>query len=161
MPADQPNGFKILSATHAAGTANVQLTVSPGRIWADGLVARLFGEPDPDSTGPVPRVATYLTPPVQDPTFTTSTIATDVRDAVILEVWREEFNGFQRASLLVEPALGGPDTTERVNTAFAFRLMRLGANDTCENIAGRLKDDFTKKGKLKVSLEAPASQWPR
>ena len=153
VPMDEPNGFKIVSASHAASSAHVQLTVNPGRVWADGLPARLFGEPDPDSTGPIRRVATYLTPPVQDPSFTTSTLGTDVRDAVVLEVWREEFNGFQRPGLLVEPALGGPDTTERVNTAFAFRLMRLGANDTCENIAGRLKDDFSKKGKLKVSLQ--------
>lgn len=153
VPADQPNGFKIVSATHAAGTTNVQLTVNPGRVWADGLLARLFGEPDPDSTAAVPRIATYLTPPVQDPSFDTSSIAADVRDAVVLEVWREEINGFQLPDLLIEPALGGPDTTERVNTAFAFRLMRLADGDTCENIGGRLKDDFSKKGKLKVSLQ--------
>lgn len=152
VPADQPDGFKIASATHAGGTTNVQLTVKPGRVWADGLLARLFGEPTPESTAAVPRVATYLKPPVQDPLFSTSSIDGSVRDAVVLEVWREEFNGFQWPDLLIEPALGGPDTTERVNTAFAFRLMRLGAGDTCENIAGRLEDDFSKKGKLKVSL---------
>ena len=45
VPADQPDGFKIASTTHAAGTTNVQLTVNPGRVWADGLLARLFGEP--------------------------------------------------------------------------------------------------------------------
>ncbi len=31
--------------------------------------------------------------------------------------------------------------------------MRLAAADTCENISDRLQDDFSKKGKLKVSLE--------
>lgn len=153
VPADQPDGFKIVTAAHAGGTTDVQLTVKPGRAWADGLLVHLFGEPDPDSVAPVARIATYLQPPIQQPAFDTTTIAAGVRDAVVLEVWREEFNGFQRPDLLIEPALGGPDTTERVNTAFAFRLMRLGAGDTCENIGGRLKDDFSKKGKLKVSLQ--------
>ncbi len=153
VPGDQPNGFKVTGADHTAGSDDVQLEVNPGRVWADGLLAQLFGEPDPDSTTPVARTATYLQPPIQDPPFDGSTIAADVRDAVILEVWREEINGFQIPELLVEPALGGPDTTERVNTAFAFRLMRLKDGDTCENIRDSLQDDFSAKGKLKVSLE--------
>ena len=157
VPADEPNGFRIASATHAAGSATVQLTVQPGRVWADGILARLFGQPDPASTAAVPRTARYLVPPVQDPSFDGTTIANGVRDAVVLEVWREELNGFQQPDLLIEPALGGPDTTERVDTALAFRLMRLGPNDTCENIGGRLADDFSKRGKLKVSLEPSSS----
>ncbi len=153
VPASLPDSFKVTAAAHAAGTDNVQLQIHPGRVWADGLLAELFGEPDPASAAPVPRIATYLKPPVQDPGFDVTTIAAGVRDAVILEVWREEINAFQIPDLLIEPALGGPDTTERVHTAFDFRLMRLAAGDTCENISDRLQDDFSKKGKLKVSLE--------
>jgi hypothetical protein len=153
VPSDKPNGFKVTSAIHSLGDNNVQLKVTPGRVWADGLLAQLYGEPDPDSSSDVTRVATYLKPPVQDPAFDESTINTNVRDAVVLEVWREEINGFQIPETLIEPALGGPDTTERVHTAMAFRLMRLGPNDTCENIRGRLQDDFSKKGKLKVTLK--------
>lgn len=155
VPADDQDGFKIVSAAHAAGTTDVQLTVNPGRVWADGLLARLFDESSPSA--PVSRDATYLTSPIQDPSFDTTSIATDVRDAVVLEVWREELNAFQKPDLLIEPALGGPDTTERANTAFAFRLMRLGDGDTCENISDRLKDDFSKKGRLKVSLQLPVT----
>jgi len=153
VPASLPNSFKVTAAAHGSGTPDVQLQIHPGRVWADGLLAELFGEPDPTSNTPVARNATYLKPPVQDPGFNVSTIAAGVRDAVVLEVWREEINAFQIPDLLIEPALGGPDTTERVNTAFGFRLMRLAAGDTCENISGRLQDDFSKKGKLKVSLE--------
>src|SRR5215471_865113 len=141
VPANQPNGFKITAASHDVGKHKVNLKVTPGRVWADGLLAQLNGEPDPDSSADVDRVATYLKPPVQDPAFDDSSIAAGVRDAVILEVWREEINGFQIPDLLIEPALGGPDTTERVNTAFAFRLMRLKDGDTCESIVGSLKDD--------------------
>jgi len=153
VPASLPNSFKVTTAAHAGGTTDVQLQINPGRVWADGLLAELLGEPDPTSNNPVPRTATYLKPPVQDPGFDVSTIAAGVRDAVVLEVWREEINAFQLPDLLIEPALGGPDTTERVHTAFDFRLMRLAAGDTCENISNRLQDDFSKKGKLKVSLE--------
>ena len=151
VPASLPNSFKVTAAAHASGSDDVQLEIHPGRVWADGLLAELVGEPDPSA--PFDRIATYLKPPVQDPGFDVSTIDAGVRDAVILEVWREEINAFQIPDLLIEPALGGPDTTERVHTAFAFRLMRLADGDTCENIIGRLKDDFSKKGKLKVSLE--------
>jgi len=147
VPASLPNSFKVTAAAHAGGSDDVQLEILPGRVWADGLLTELFGD------NAVSRHATYLKPPVQDPGFDVSTIAAGVRDAVILEVWREEINAFQLPDLLIEPALGGPDTTERVHTAFAFRLMRLAAGDTCENISDRLQDDFSKKGKLKVSLE--------
>jgi hypothetical protein len=153
VPADQPNGFKVKTASVNAG--NVQLTLAPGRTWADGMLAELYSEPDPELTSDVTRIATYLTPPVQDPGFGISSIISGVRDAVILEVWREEINGFQLPDLLVEPALGGPDTTERVHTSWAFRLMRLAATDTCENIVSRLRDDFGNKGKLTVTLQPP------
>jgi hypothetical protein len=36
-----------------------------------------------------------------------------------------------------------------------FRLMRLGATDTCENIRARLQDNFGNKGKLKATLQPP------
>ncbi len=156
VPANQPNGFKITAAVHDLVTHKINLKVTPGRVWADGLLAQLFPEPDPDVPGDVARVATYLKPPVQDPAFDDSTIEKVVRDAVILEVWRDEINGFQLPGLLIEPALGGPDTTERVETAFAFRLRRLAAGETCESIVGSLKDDFSKKGKLKATLQPPS-----
>lgn len=156
VPANQLNGFKITAAVHDLATHKINLKVTPGRVWADGLLAQLFAEPDPDVPGDVARAATYLKPPVQDPAFGDSTIAKDVRDAVILEVWREEINGFQLPGLLIEPALGGPDTTERVETAFAFRLRRLKAGETCESIVGSLKDDFSTKGKLKAALQPPS-----
>src|SRR6185436_13751454 len=96
VPGNQPMGFKITGASHpGAADDDVQLEVTPGRVWADGLLAQLLGEPDPDSTTPVSRTATYLQPPVQDPSFDGTSIAADVRDAVVLEVWREEINGFQ------------------------------------------------------------------
>ena len=147
VPADQPASFKVQAAELVDDT--VTLTIGPGHVWADGLLLRL------DETPPVTRVATYLQPPIQDPPFDESTIAAGVRDAVVLEVWRETINGFQIPDQLIEPALGGPDTTERVHTASAYRLFRLGSGQCCDNIADDLADDFANKGRLTVTLEPP------
>ncbi|HYO99552.1 MAG TPA: DUF6519 domain-containing protein, partial [Pyrinomonadaceae bacterium] len=151
VPADEPDGFRIDAAAivNVPGGEQVQLTVAPGRAWVDGLLVYLHGTP------PVLRIATYLEPPVQNPAAEEGTINAGTRDAVVLEVWREEINGFQLPDVLLEPALGGPDTTERVHTAAALRLMRLTDGQTCENIIGELKDDFANKGRLTASLVEP------
>jgi hypothetical protein len=138
IPASEPNGFKIKSASVIDD--EVKIGVMPGRVWADGLLVYLDGKTE------VTRTATYLQP-------LTPPIASGIRDAVILEVWREAINGFQMPDELIEPALGGPDTTERLHTAMAFRLLRLEEGDTCENIREKLKDDLSERGKLKVTLQ--------
>lgn len=151
VPSGELNNLNVKAALVNA-SEDVELTITPGRVWVDGILACLPGE-EPDLSADVHRIATYLQPPIQDPPFEESTIGAGVRDAVILELWREEINGFQIPDELIEPALGGPDTTERIHTAMAFRLFRLGPEDTCENIGDKLKDDFSLKGKLTVSLE--------
>jgi hypothetical protein len=115
----------------------------------DGILVRLEG------TAPIPRIATYLQPPVVPaPAPDATSIAAGTRDAVILEVWRESLSSFQRPGLLIEPALGGPDTIERIHTSFDFRLLRLGAGDDCGNLGPKLDDNLAAKGHLTVSLKA-------
>jgi hypothetical protein len=155
VPAGESDGVRIQSASVDA-SGQVELAIRPGRVWADGILAYLPGE-EPDPTADVRRIATYLQPPIQDPPGDVSTIDEGVRDAVILEVWREALNGFQEPHTLIEPALGGPDTTERVLTAMRFRLFRLAPGDTCRSIVAGLQDDFENKGKLKVSLQPPTT----
>jgi len=145
VPADDPNAFKV-EAAQVVGT-DVQITLDPGHAWADGLLVYETG------AGPVTRAATYLEPPLQNPVPTVASIGAGVQDAVILEVWREALNAFQVPAELIEPALGGPDTTERVYTAMDVRLARLNAGETCDSVAGRMADDFSTKGKLTVSLQ--------
>lgn len=145
VPAALPNSFRVDRARVQAG--QVVVTIEPGRVWADGYLLHL------DEAAAVDRVATYLEPPIQSPTGTVAGIAAGTRDAVVLEVWREAINGFQRPDILIEAGLGGVDTAERVHTASALRLFRMGATDTCETIRSTLQDDFSKKGKLKVTLQ--------
>ena len=157
VPADMPDAFKVNKA-EMVGSDRVQLTLFPGRIWADGLLVYLEGDKD-EKGEPIlenkkaiaKRIATYFQLPIQEPPQTP--IGNNIRDAVILEVWREAINGFQLPETLIEPALGGPDTTERIHTATALKLYRLQPEETCDNIHTKLQDDFSKKGKLTVSLQ--------
>lgn len=152
VPADDPDGFKVVNATVIGD--QVVLQVQSGRGWADGLHVTLSD--DPIAPGePVERWADYLGQPFLDPPLDPSSIAVGVRDAIVLEVWRDTLNGFQVPDQLIEPALGGPDTTERAYSAMRFRLLRLDANDSCESVAGKVEDDPSKKGKLRASLLPP------
>lgn len=143
VPASQPDSFKVIQAQATAG--DVSVTLKPGRVWADGVPLVWQGTTD------VTLKATYLGPPIQSPEPSVGSIAAGVRDAVVLEVWEEAFNGFQDPAALIEPALGGPDTTERVKASSALRLLRLNPGDDCGNLANRLADDFASKGTLTVT----------
>ncbi len=145
VPAGLPESFKITGAELSGST--VTLTVGCGRAWVDGMLVTLPG------TSTRKHTASYLQPPIQSPAGSVGSIANAVRDAVVLEVWREEIHGFQLDKLLVEPALGGPDTTERLHTAFAFRLYRLADGQTCESITPEMRDDVSAKATLSATLK--------
>lgn len=145
VPAGDPAGWLIDKAAVQGGA--VHLSVQPGRVWADGQLLYLPG----GST--VDRVATYLPPPANLAGTAIASIGDGVRDAVILEITLEELNGFQVPERLIEPALGGPDTAERINLRSALRLLRLGNEETCANIGARLADPAG--GRLTVSLTPP------
>lgn len=144
VPAEEPLSFHIDSASQVGG--DVTLNLKPGRCWADGLLVHLPGP------APVVRRATYVVPPVQ-PLPAQIPAPAGARDAVVLDVWRESLSGFQRPEDFIEPALGGPDTTELVLTSCALRLMRLADGDTCTNIADKIDDHFANKGQLTVTLQ--------
>lgn len=142
VPAEVPASFKVTKAEKILAPAHVEVSVNKGRIWADGLLV--------ESAQDLVRTATYLNPPPGQ----VSDLPNGLRDAVILETWLEELSPFQKPALLIEPALGGVDTTERVHTAFRFRLFRMAAGETCDSIIPKLKDDFSLKGKLTAKLNA-------
>ncbi len=134
VPVAAPDGLKILAA--AATVANgVEVVLQPGRAWVDGV--NLYYDP---ALPLQPLRADYLQAPA-------APIAAGQRDAVILEVWDEAFSAFQDPRELLEPALGGPDTTERVKTSMAIKLLRLNADQGC----GNLPLDDAPKGKLTVT----------
>ena len=149
VPAAEADAFKAIKA--AVDGQHVIVELLPGHAWADGLAVELPSRPGGSNTGST-FVADYFGPPIQDPQGQVGEIAEGVRDAVVLEAWREELNAFQVPDDLLEPALGGPDTTERVQTAMRLRLLRLAAGDSCQSITPRLADDPSARGKLSVTL---------
>ena len=153
VPVLAPDGFRVVQATvtGAAPNQQVELEILPGRIWADGILCQLPEGPG-GAGAPVTRVADYLQPPV-DPTPGSPATAVNVRDAVILEVVREELSAFQVPDRLLEPALGGPDTTERAHLQLGFRLFRLDPGETCLSILDQLRYDPSTKGRLTVGLQ--------
>lgn len=149
VPAAAPQSFRVESALVSGG--EVHISVRPGRAWADGLLSRLAGSAA-DPTAAVERRARYFGPPLTNPLPQPSSIGEDTRDAVVLEVSEEELHGFQYPDRLIEPALGGPDTSERSYVNIRFRLLRLAEGEDCASIRDRLKDDPSSKGRLSVSL---------
>ena len=144
VPADERNNFKVTGATVVNGPPkNVLVSIKKGRVWADGLPIRL--PEDKNFT------ATYFGP--QNPVAPLP--ANGIRDALILETWLE-LNAFQKPELLIEPALGDIDTTERVQTAFRFRLIRLHEKETCAEVVSRL-NDFSTTGTLTAKLDQDQS----
>ncbi len=144
VPAEVSQSFKITEAKIESG--KIKISANKGRVWADGLLVESLQ----DITN---RIATYLNlPPASVPNP-----AAHQRDTVILETWMDALNPFQVPSLLIEPALGGVDTTERVLTSTRFRLFRMEAGETCDSIIPMLKDDFSAKGKLTVKLNPNTS----
>jgi hypothetical protein len=149
VPATSPEGFTI-AAAFVAGS-DVHVSVRPGRAWADGILTRLAGD-SADPAAAVERRATYFGPPIADPAPSPASIGDNVRDAVVLEVSEEALHAFQYPDRLLEPALGGPDTSERSYVNIRFRLLRLGPDEDCTTIAGKLADNPSALGKLTVSL---------
>jgi hypothetical protein len=147
VPAEAPDSLKVVQA-EATGT-EVKITLKPGRVWADGVPLFVPGTMDIELSAP------YLPAPFH-PTLPPAIDAT-AKDAVVLEVWEEAFNAFQDPHHLIEPALGGVDTTERVKVSYGLKLLRLDAGDECGNLADKLADDFAAKGKLTVTPSSSVS----
>ena len=141
VPADSASAFEVTTAM--ADASGVHITLAAGHAWAAGLEVSLDTAVTVD--------ATYLDPPLA-PAVDPTTIAAGTRDAVVLEVFEDTVSGFQDGDLL-EPALGGPDTTERVRAYTSLRLLRLGPNEDCSAVAA-LVDDASTRGKLSVTPSA-------
>ncbi len=151
VPVSAATSFKVIAARVAANQL-VELELLPGHAWVDGLLVQLPGDPaQPDQ--PVVREAAWLKPPIQDPPGDAASVGDGVRDAVVLEVRREALNGFQAPEHLIEPALGGVDTTERLVTVCDYRLYRLVDGQTCGDLTAALRQDPSLQGTLTVSLQ--------
>lgn len=144
VPEGERDAFRVTEVSVDGDDLRVSLL--PGRAWADGRLVHLRGDP-PELSAALSRLATALQPPT-----------TGVDQVLFLEVWRDAVSGFQAPRELIEPALGGPDTTERVATCFRLRSVSAAHGETCEEVARRVQDDLRAptRGRLRATL-APTS----
>ena len=142
VPQEEADSLKILQA--ASDGAQVTVQLKPGRLWIDGLHIYV------PEAGPFSWTADYFGPPIASPAPTAAGIAAGVRDAVVLECWEEAFSAYQDPIELIEPALGGPDTTERVVVHHRLRLLRLLPGEDCGNL-DRMENDLDAQGHLTVT----------
>jgi hypothetical protein len=156
VPAEAKDSFKVTQAVtngtqvdvtlHAGTTVPAGTIPQAARVWVDGWMLQA-----PSDLQYERENVQYFAPPIQNPQAKASEIKEGVRDAVVLEVWEEALNAFQDPQNLIEPALGGVDTTERVQLFYDIKLLRLAAPDECGNLVTKLADKFDNKGKLTVT----------
>lgn len=135
VPLETPNGFGI----QLSGGA---LTIGRGRIYVDGLQAENHGggatEFDPvlgETRGVDP------VPYDEQPYFPNPTPLPEARGPhlVYLDVWEREVTAIEDPGLR-EVALGGPDTTTRLQTVWQVRVLpNVGRSATCSTPDGQLE----------------------
>ena len=173
VPATTPQAFEIVP------TAPGEFTIGVGRLYLDGLQVEnhgLFPQFDPvlaelHGTGAVP----YAAPPgnPMQPYYPTAPAVTlpaaGRNDLVYLHVWQREVTALEDPQLL-EVALGGADTTTRLQTAWQVQVLEgvgdahcvdeLDAwNDLIEPSAGRLTTDQVAPGGDKPCIISPAGGY--
>jgi hypothetical protein len=133
VPATTPTGFEI-------GVSGSSLTIGIGRVYVDGIQAECFGDlSDPKATVFEPRVGSVVgnlpllfdqQPFLYQPNFPGLPSASGITSLVYLDVWQREVTVWEDRSLL-EPALGGPDTATRIQTAWQVKSLAGVAGGDC------------------------------
>ena len=142
QPGTGPGGFAILAADGSvpASAAWADLVVSgPGTYYVDGILAE---SPEPPPVGGAPAPGWPLTDQPYLPAIGTGADAVPGlpeptggagRYALYLDVWTHHVTADEEPALL-EPALGGPDTTTRARTVWQVRWVRLAAGELCSDL---------------------------
>jgi hypothetical protein len=106
VPAENPG----LGISYDAATQ--RLLLSPGRLYIDGLLCEAFAEDgDPLSLTSQPFLKSTAGPLWQPP------VDTDRLDLIYVKAWERHISAVEDESLL-EPALGGADTTTRTQVVW-------------------------------------------
>ena len=121
------DGFKI-----GITSSGSDLTVSPGRIYVDGILCELeskttYGtQPDlPHPEFAVALASPSLSPPASPPTSPPEGAQLVLEDGiyiVYLDVWQREITALDDPRIR-EVALGGPDTTTRLKNVWQIKLL--------------------------------------
>lgn len=154
VPESTPNAFFI------APSGPSLFTIGIGRMYVDGLLAECHGLPpvvfDPtlgelDGTLPIPFNAQPYCPnpnPLPSPG--------PAVDLVYLDVWQREVIAIQDPNIR-EKALGGPDTTTRMQTVWQVKILpNVGAHGCGDDIASWDTLIAPSAGRLTTSTVVPS-----
>jgi hypothetical protein len=172
VPMTTPHGFAI--SVNSAG----KLTIGAGRAYVDGILAECFGDmSDPartmrdDHLGGVHGPAPVSPPPAwasiaydQQPFrylsgFPALLPAAGAINLVYLDVWQREVTVFEDGALR-EPALNGPDTATRVQTAWQVKVMQSPADASSCTAPPAAWTALTAASTARLSTQAVAAAAP-
>ncbi len=154
VPSIKPESFLVKSA--AIIEKNVLLSVVPGRVWVNGNLVYLNRDHTYDQVGGT--IERRVTLNKWSDSFDGS-VQPGKKYAVVLSLWHETLSAFQEDSLM-EPALGGIDTTERLIINTAFCLLPLEDNENCPDMAEKFSDELSGKGTLTVEFPQEGDSDP-
>src|SRR2546430_6337597 len=132
------DGFEI-----AVAAGGRDLTISPGRIYVEGLLCELE-TPATYSAQPYlphPQFTSPSSPPSSPPHDTLNLPSGDY--LVFLDAWQREITALDD-KLIREVALGGPDTTTRLQNVWQAMLLKLNESSPpadCKNSLAQLQQN--------------------
>jgi hypothetical protein len=144
------DGFKI-----GVASGGHDLTISAGRIYVEGLLCELDDPatytaqpylPNPEFTGP-------SSPPSSPPHSSLS--LEDGTYLVLLDAWQREITALDD-KLIREVALGGPDTTTRLQNVWQVKLLKVNETSPpadCDTQFAQF-DQYTQAGSGKLNARA-------
>ncbi|MFW9872761.1 MAG: DUF6519 domain-containing protein, partial [Candidatus Thorarchaeota archaeon] len=160
VSAHEYNNFRIQKISNIyeteKGVKVINLQITPGRLWVDGSLIYLKQKLNAEDAASVidePKIIKRIATPLEfiDVERAQGIAATKIM--VFLEVWQDVINGFQEPKLLIEPALNGIDTTERLQTMFSFKYLEIDSDAiNCSNFHEYIK--YSEKGRLSASFRA-------
>jgi hypothetical protein len=154
VPMNTPDAFFITP------TGPGQFNIGVGRMYVDGLMAECHGVPPPaydaslgeiQGSLPVPFISQPYFP---NPSPLPSTVS--ATDLIYLDVWQREVTALQDPHIR-EVALGGPDTTTRMQTVWQVKVLpNVGPHACDDQIQGWNDITALSAGRLTTSTVAPA-----
>ncbi len=160
VPATTPDAFRVLPI--GSGT----FTIGIGRAYVDGIQAECHGlaplEYDPvlgeeRGTLPVAYSDQPFLPAPLPPSLTASALPelTGRTDLIYLDVWQREVTVIEDPTIK-EIALGGPDTTTRVQTAWQVKVLTDVRDVSCQDEIDRWESEIRPSaGRLTISTYMP------
>ncbi len=154
VPASTPNAF-LITPSGPNG-----FTIGIGRIYVDGLLVECHGLPPAQFDPVLGELQETNGVPYNDQPYFPSPLppvigAPGQTDLIYLDVWEREVTAIQDPNIR-EKALGGPDTTTRVQTVWQVKdLQNVGQHGCPDQIQGW--DDLTapSAGRLTTSTIVP------